>query len=80
MARLDCFRQLQPSLEEEVKLINQLLRDNSKEYHLWNYRKILKPEERIDEELSFVDELLEDDNKHYHAWSYRVWLMGRAPA
>lgn len=78
IARLDCFQELNSPLENEVGLINELLRGAPKEYHLWNYRKSLKPEQHIDREHEFLDELLKEDSKNYHVWSYRVWLMSRA--
>lgn len=77
--------------EEEVAYTGGIIRDNSKNYQVWNHRRWVQERQlaALDAaavpawaaaELAFTAAVIATDAKHYHAWSHRQWVLTAAAA
>ena len=67
---------LKSSLDDELKLMDEIAVQHLKTYQVWHHRRLLLIQLRKPApELSFITESLKVDVKNYHTWSYRQWLL-----
>lgn len=68
--------QLNKDLDEEIKLLDDTIEDNQKNYQVWYHRKaILEKSRNITDELEFIERIMASDSKNYHAWAHRQWVV-----
>jgi len=76
----NCFFFLKIDLHDELEYISNVIREFTKNYQVWQYRKnIVEMLADPSEELEFTAEILDMDTKNYHAWQYRQWVLTTFP-
>jgi protein farnesyltransferase/geranylgeranyltransferase type-1 subunit alpha len=71
---MQCIKELKSDMNEEWKICLVISKDNSKNYQLWNHRRLLAMDmgrENAKRELEFASSVLEEDAKNYHIWAHR---------
>lgn len=61
-------------MEEEWTICLAIANQNSKNYQLWNHRRLLAlkmGKENAKREIEFASSVLEEDAKNYHIWAHR---------
>ncbi|GAV66847.1 PPTA domain-containing protein/LRR_4 domain-containing protein [Cephalotus follicularis] len=63
-------------LNEELRVVENALRQNIKSYGAWHHRKwvLSKGNTSIDHELRLLDKFQRVDSRNFHAWNYRRFL------
>ncbi|XP_030454500.2 geranylgeranyl transferase type-2 subunit alpha 1 isoform X1 [Syzygium oleosum] len=69
--------------DEELKMVENALRQNFKSYGAWHHRKwvLSKGHSSLDHELRLLDRFQKADPRNFHAWNYRRFvaaLLGRS--
>ncbi|XP_030542651.1 geranylgeranyl transferase type-2 subunit alpha 1 isoform X2 [Rhodamnia argentea] len=69
--------------DEELKVVENALRQNFKSYGAWHHRKwvLSKGHSSLDHELRLLDRFQKADPRNFHAWNYRRFvaaLLGRS--
>lgn len=82
--RYDCLKALDSDLGEELRYIETMAAESSKNYQLWHHRELITrirglSTEDIPHEKDFLKDMLEEDAKNYHVWCYRQWLCKNFP-
>jgi len=74
--RYETLIAISASLEDELKLMDELAVVHLKTYQVWHHRRLLITILRQPvKELEFISKSLKIDTKNYHTWSYRQWLL-----
>jgi protein farnesyltransferase/geranylgeranyltransferase type-1 subunit alpha len=64
------------SLEDELRLMDELAIAFLKTYQVWHHRRLIITQTcKPAPELAFISQALQEDSKNYHTWSYRQWLL-----
>ncbi|XP_015379662.1 PREDICTED: protein farnesyltransferase/geranylgeranyltransferase type-1 subunit alpha [Diuraphis noxia] len=74
--RLEIVKHLKVDLHNELEYISNVIREFTKNYQVWQYRKTIV--EMLNDpsgELEFTADILDMDSKNYHAWQYRQWVL-----
>ncbi|KAK4406638.1 protein farnesyltransferase/geranylgeranyltransferase type-1 subunit alpha, partial [Sesamum angolense] len=69
---------LNVDLHEELHFVDQITKDNSKNYQIWHHRRWVAEKlgtQIASKELEFTREIFSQDAKNYHAWSHRQWVL-----
>ncbi|RAL47081.1 hypothetical protein DM860_017122 [Cuscuta australis] len=63
-------------LDEELRLVENALRNNYKSYGAWYHRKwvLSKGHSSTDRELQLLDKFQKADSRNFHAWNYRRFI------
>lgn len=79
--RADCLFALGSDLSMELKYIQTMAEESSKNYQLWHHREVIvrKLGALPATEKEFLDQMLAEDAKNYHVWCYRQWLCRAFP-
>ncbi len=74
--RRECLFALGASLDEELKFIDMIAEQSSKNYQLWHHRRVIV-ERRNDAkgEIEATTKALIRDPKNYHVWAHRQWVL-----
>lgn len=63
-------------LENELIYLNDLAKNNMKNYQVWQHRKlIVSALGDPSKELEFAARVLQEDSKNYNTWVYRQWVL-----
>lgn len=69
------LRELGKDLNQELKLISNIIDQNPKNYQVWQHRRnVVELLQDPSKELEFTEKILQQDSKNYHAWQYRQWV------
>ncbi|XP_047945221.1 protein farnesyltransferase/geranylgeranyltransferase type-1 subunit alpha [Salvia hispanica] len=69
---------LNADLHEELQFLDQITRENPKNYQIWHHRRWLAEKlggHVASKEHEFSREIFCKDAKNYHAWSHRQWVL-----
>lgn len=63
-------------LNEELRVVENALRQNFKAYGAWHHRKwvLSKGHSSVDHELRLLDQFQKADPRNFHAWNYRRFV------
>ncbi|PWN38058.1 protein prenylyltransferase, partial [Meira miltonrushii] len=63
-------------LENELVYLNDLAKNNMKNYQVWQHRKLIVTAlGDPSHELEFAARVLQEDSKNYNTWVYRQWVL-----
>ncbi|KAK4375712.1 hypothetical protein RND71_006389 [Anisodus tanguticus] len=65
-------------LHEELKFVDCIAGENTKNYQIWHHRRWLAEKlgaVAVTNELEFTKKIFSQDAKNYHAWSHRQWVL-----
>lgn len=63
-------------LENELIYLNDLAKNNMKNYQVWQHRKLIVTAlGDPSNELEFAARVLQEDSKNYNTWVYRQWVL-----
>ncbi|KAF9899350.1 hypothetical protein BX616_003085, partial [Lobosporangium transversale] len=64
---------------EEIKFVDEILKQNPKSYCAWNHRRWCVEQmgrgSSWEDELAMTDKILKDDPRNYHGWDYRRHII-----
>lgn len=67
--------------EEEMKFINRMIGNDSKNYHAWSYRQWVVSSYKLwDQELLDVERLINEDVRNNSAWNQRYFVVLNRPS
>lgn len=74
--RADCLFALDVDLEVELRYLEEMAGESSKNYQIWHHREVIveKMGKLPEHERDFLAHMLDEDAKNYHVWCYRLWL------
>lgn len=73
-----CLEALGSDMQQEYVFAESIMRDNAKNYQLWNHRRkcaLKLGPGAAQRELSFARDALDVDDKNYHAWAHRQAIV-----
>lgn len=80
--RYDCLKALKSDLTHELKYIQMMAEESSKNYQIWHHRELIIRLHGLANTLpekEFLNAMLAEDAKNYHVWCYRQWLCKHFP-